>query len=82
MRFNLKYKLLFGFLLLSFSVNFLIYCKSEIKQEVVENKTAVVPLDSTDKTKQDAKNNLKDLNDVFKLHYDASVIDTHNDFLY
>jgi len=82
MKLGLKYKLLFGFLLLSFSVNFLLYCKSEKKQEVTENKVVAVPLDSTDKTKQETKNNLKDLNDVFKLHYDASVIDTHNDFLY
>ena len=79
---NLKYKLLFGFLFLSFSVNFLIYCKSEIKQEQADKKAINVPHDSTDKTKQDTKNNLKDLSDVFRLHYDASVIDTHNDFLY
>ena len=33
MIFGLKYKLLFGFLLLSFSVTFLLYCKSDKKQE-------------------------------------------------
>lgn len=82
MRLNLKYKLLFGFLLLSFSVNFLIYCKNEINQESADKKVITIPHDSTDKTKQDTRSNLKDLYDVFQLHYDASVIDTHNDFLY
>ncbi len=82
MIFGLKYKLLFGFLLLSFSVNFLLYCKSDKKSEMTENRESAAPVDSTEKIKQDTKNNLKDLSDVFKLHYDASVIDTHNDFLY
>ena len=80
----MKIKLLFGFLLLSISLTFLVNCKSN-KVEGVEhriNKDSVSEKDTPKKIKTENKDSLRDLNDVFKLHYDATVIDTHNDFLY
>ncbi len=71
-----KYKFLFGFLLLLICFNFLIYCKDN--KVTGESGNIRLP-DSTDVIK---KNQLMDLKDVFKLHFDATVIDTHNDFLY
>jgi len=79
-----KIKLGFGFLLLSISFTFLVNCKSN-KAEDFEEKPGVVLSSTNDantKNKTETNDSLKDLNDVFKLHYDAVVIDTHNDFLY
>lgn len=78
----MKIKFIFGFLLLSFSLNFLLNCKSNKVEGVEEKKLNVSTIDTISKSKTENKDSLKDLNDVFKLHYDATVIDTHNDFLY
>jgi membrane dipeptidase len=80
----LKRKFIFGFLLLSISLTFLINCKNNKAEDIEENKRTFIPSakDSVVKSKMEIKDSLKDLSDVFKLHYDATVIDTHNDFLY
>lgn len=75
--FNSKYKVLFGFLLLLISINFLLYCKDK---KVTED--AVVTKEFRDSASDTKNNKLMDLKDVFRLHFDATVIDTHNDFLY
>ncbi len=77
-----KYKLLIGFLLLSFSVNFLIYCKNGNTGSTETGNALNILKDSTDKNKDTTVNKLKNLEDVFRLHYESSVIDTHNDLLY
>ena len=76
-----KYKLLIGFLLLSFSVNFLIYCKNGNTGSTETGNALNILKDSTDKNKDTTVNKLKNLEDVFRLHYESSVIDTHNDLL-
>ena len=74
---NSKYKILFGFLLLLISFNFLLYCKdNKVKDESVNN---IKTKDSSENIK---KYQLVDLKDAFKLHFDATVVDSHNDFLY
>jgi membrane dipeptidase len=81
---NRKTKLLFGFLILLISLTFLVNCKSN-KVEGVQDMNRVdsgSAKDTSNKIKTESKDSLKDLSDVFKLHYDATVIDTHNDFLY
>jgi membrane dipeptidase len=78
----MKIKFVFGFLILSISLTFLVNCKSN-KVEGFEEKDKIISAkDSASKIKTESKDSLKDLSDVFKLHYDATVIDTHNDFLY
>lgn len=78
----MKIKFIFGFLVLSISLTFLVNCKSNRVEGVEEKDKIVSAKDSASKIKTESKDSLKDLSDVFKLHYDATVIDTHNDFLY
>ena len=78
----LKIKFVFGFLLLLISLTFLVNCKSNKTEEVEEENRTTSIKDSAAKNKTEIKDSLKSLSDVFKLHYDAVVIDTHNDFLY
>jgi membrane dipeptidase len=78
----MKIKFIFGFLVLSISLTFLVNCKSNRVEGFEEKDKTVSAKDSASKIKTESKDSLKDLSDVFKLHYDATVIDTHNDFLY
>ena len=78
----MKIKFFFGFLVLSISLTFLVNCKSNRVESFEEKVRIVSAKDSASKIKTESKDSLKDLSDVFKLHYDATVIDTHNDFLY
>jgi membrane dipeptidase len=78
----MKIKFFFGFLVLSISLTFLVNCKSNRVEGFEEKDKIVSAKDSAAKIKTESKDSLKDLSDVFKLHYDATVIDTHNDFLY
>jgi len=77
-----KIKFVFGFLLLLISLTFLVNCKSNKAGDTEEMNRMVVSKDSTTVNKTESKDSLKNLTDVFRLHYDATVIDTHNDFLY
>lgn len=70
----MKYTVIITLLLPAFIL--LVNCGSKDREE------HKIPVNKTDTMKTEKKDSIKLPEDAFKLHYDAIVVDSHNDYLY